>query len=78
LLYLAHFTFLGVGAPIPEAMAVYALLVALLVWPLLRAASRPRPFAIGAGILVLIAAGLALSVRLDPMAPTIPPYSEPR
>ncbi len=78
LLYLAHFTFLGVGAPIPEAMAVYALLVALLAWPLLRAASRPRPFAIGAGILVMIAAGLALSVRLDPMAPTIPPYSEPR
>lgn len=78
LLYLAHFTFLGVGAPIPEAMAVYALLVALLAWPLLRAASRPRPFAIGAGILVMVAAGLALSVRLDPMAPSIPPYSEPR
>lgn len=78
LLYLAHFTFLGVGAPIPEVMALYALLAALLVWPLFRAANRTRPFLIAAGILLVGGAGLALSVRLDPMAPTIPPYSEPR
>jgi hypothetical protein len=78
LLYLAHFTFLGIGAPTPDAMAVYALLVALLAWPLVQTAAKPRPFAIGAGLLVIAAAGLALSVRLDPMAPTIPPYSEPR
>jgi hypothetical protein len=78
LLYLAHFTFLGVGAPTPDAMAVYALLVALLAWPLVRAAAaKPRPFAVGAALLVIVAGGLALSVRLDQMASTIPPYSEP-
>ena len=78
LLYLAHFTFLGVGAPMAEVMAVYALLAALLVWPLFRSAARPRPFLIGAGILLIAGTAVALSVRLDPMAPTIPPYSEPR
>ncbi len=78
LLYLAHFTFLGVGAPTPDAMAIYALLVMLLVWPLVRAAAVPRFFVIAAGLLTVAGVGLALSVRLDPMAPTIPPYSEPR
>ena len=78
LLYLAHFTFLGVGAPIPDAMAVYVLLVALLVWPLVHAAAGRRLFGIGAGVLVIAAMGLALGVRLDPMAATIPPYSDPR
>jgi hypothetical protein len=78
LLYLAHFTFLGVGAPTPDAMAIYALLVTLLVWPLVKAAAVPRLFVMAAGLLAILGAGLALSVRLDPMAPTIPPYSEPR
>jgi len=75
LFYLAHFTFLGIGAKFPEVMAVYVLLVALLVWPLFRSAAAPRPFAIGAAILLVAATGIALSVRLDPMAETIPPYS---
>jgi len=78
LLYLAHFTFLGVGAPIAEVMALYALLTALLVWPLLRPAATPRVMGAAAAILLVAATGLALSVRLDPMAPTIPPYSEQR
>ena len=56
-------------------MALYALLIALLVWPLLRSAAPPRPFAIGAAVLLVTATGLALSVRLDPMAETVPPYS---
>ncbi len=75
LFYLAHFTFLGIGAGMAEVMALYALLVALLVWPLFRSAASPRPFAIAAAVLLVGAAGLALSVRLDPMAETIPPYS---
>ena len=78
LLYLAHFTFLGVGAPIADVMALYALLSALLVWPLLRLAVAPRRFSAAAAVLILAATGVALSVRLDPMAPTIPPYSEQR
>jgi hypothetical protein len=76
LLYLGHFTFLGLGAPTPDAMALYALLVGLLVWPVVRSAAAPRLFALGALALVIAAAGVASSVRLDPMAPTIPPYSE--
>jgi hypothetical protein len=75
LFYLAHFTFLGIGAGMPEVMALYALLVALLAWPLFRSAASPRPFAVGAAILLVGATGLALSVRLDPMAETVPPYS---
>jgi hypothetical protein len=75
LFYLAHFTFLGIGAGMPEVMALYALLVALLAWPLFRSAAAPRPFAVGAAILLVGATGLALSVRLDPMAETVPPYS---
>jgi hypothetical protein len=50
----------------------------LLVWPLVKAAAMPRLFVIAASLLAVVGAGLALSVRLDPMAPTIPPYSEPR
>jgi hypothetical protein len=78
LLYLAHFTFLGVGAGMPVVMSLYALLVAMLVWPLVRAAAEPRLFAIGAALLVLAGVGVALSVRFDPLAPTVPPYSERR
>jgi hypothetical protein len=72
---LAHFTFLGIGAGLPEVMALYALLAALLIWPLFRSAASPRPFAIGAAVLLVAAGGLALSVRLDPIAETVPPYS---
>jgi hypothetical protein len=78
LLYLAHFTFLGIGGPHPSVMALYALLFAMLAWPLFHVAARPRPFGLGALVLVLAAAGTALSVRLDPIAATIPPYSEAR
>ncbi len=75
-LYLAHFTFLGIGAKFPEVMALYALLFALLIWPLLKRAAERRAFAAAAGLLIIVAAGVALSVRLDPIAPTVPPYSE--
>lgn len=75
LFYLAHLTFLGIGAGTPEVMALYTLLVALLVWPLFRSAASPRPFAVGAAVLLVAATGVALSVRLDPMAETVPPYS---
>jgi hypothetical protein len=76
ILYLAHFTFLGVGAPMPEMVAVHALLAALMLWPLMRAAVAPRLAAAGAAVLILAGAGLAMNVRLDPLAPTVPTYSE--
>jgi hypothetical protein len=75
LLSLAHFTFQGVGAGLPEAMAIYALLMALLLWPLVRQAVSKRGFTIASLLMLVAAAGLALSVRLDPMAPTVPQYS---
>jgi hypothetical protein len=78
LLYLAHFTFLGVGASLPEAMALYAFLIALLAWPLLRAAASERGYAITPALLLVAATSLSLHVRWDPMAPSIPPYSDKR
>jgi hypothetical protein len=78
LLYLSHFTFLGVGAPIPETMAVYALIAGALLWPLLSNAAPARALVLAAAALTLVAIGVALSVRFDPIADTIPPYSEKR
>jgi hypothetical protein len=74
-LSLAHFTFLGVGAPWPEAAAMFALLGALLFWPLVQGAADRRHLVGAAALLMTAGAGIALSVRLDPMAETIPPYS---
>ena len=73
IVYLGHFTFLGIGAPTPQPMALYALLFALLAWPLLKVESRG--YRAAAAFMILVAAGTALSVRLDPMASTVPPYS---
>jgi hypothetical protein len=73
LVYLGHLTFLGIGAPFPQVTALYALLFGLLAWPLVSAGSRG--YRAAAAILILAAAGTALSVRLDPMAPTVPAYS---
>ena len=78
ILYLAHFTFLGVGAGLPEAMAAYALLAAMLLWPLLGQIPAPRAKGLAALMLVLVATATALSVRLDSPAGTIPLYSEAR
>lgn len=78
LLYLAHFTFLGVGAGMPEVLALHAWLAAMLLWPLLQRPARPRLYQLAAMLLMLGSAGLALSVRFDPVAETIPPYSERR
>jgi hypothetical protein len=74
-LSLAHLAFLGVGADAPAVMAVFALLTTLLIWPLLADAGPPRVVLIVAGVLAVLAVGLALSVRLDPPAATIPAYS---
>jgi hypothetical protein len=67
-----HFTFLAVGADVPSAMVAFLFAGAPLLWPLLpdRAARR-------IAILLLVAAlGVALWVRFDPMAPSVPLYSQ--
>ena len=75
LLGLAHFAFLGVGPDMPAAMAPFALLMIMMIWPLLRGVV-PLPFAVWtATALMIVALGLALWVRLDAPAPTIPIYA---
>ncbi len=75
LMPLAHLTFLGIGAPLPIAMLPFLLIVAMTVWPLARIeAASPVPLTT-AGVLLVAALAIAVQVRTDPIAPTIPAYS---
>lgn len=79
-LAMAHLAFLGVGPDMPEAMAVFVLIMALLTWPL-AGAVRPRQAAVVALALILAGTALALWVRFDPPAPGRPIWlqaQEPR
>ncbi len=71
---LAHFLLLGIGGTTPGALAIFAPLTLLLVWPLLPPV-KVRPALLTALLLSIAAGGIAVSVRLDPMAPSIPPYN---
>ena len=70
---LAHSILLGIGAGMPSVAAVFAPLVTLTLWPLLPRMSR-RAAWVAALLLVAGAGGLALWVRLDPMAASVPPF----
>jgi hypothetical protein len=70
---LAHGVLLGIGADVPSVAAVFTPLGYLLLWPLLPSVSR-RAAGIAALLLIAIAGGIALWVRLDPPAASIPPY----
>ncbi len=70
----AHFALLAIGGPTPMALALFAPMTLLLLWPLLPPFSR-RSAVITALLLVLAAGSIALWVRTDPMAATIPPYN---
>jgi hypothetical protein len=72
---LAHFVLLGIGPGMPWAIAIFAPLALLLLWPLLPML-RHRAALLMALALVIVAAGVALTVRLDPIAPSVPPYSD--
>lgn len=71
----AHFSLLAIGGPTPSAIAGFAPLLLLLLVPLLPPVSR-RGALTTALALAAIAIGLALWVRLDALAPTVPPYAE--
>jgi hypothetical protein len=71
---LAHFAFLGVGAPMPWATAPLLLAVLALTAPLLPAGPRRPALAALAGC-VAGALALALWVNLDAPAASIPPYA---
>jgi hypothetical protein len=71
----AHFALLGVGITTPSAVALFAPMAMLLLWPLLppvtaRAAVR------AALALIVAAAAIALWIRLDPIADSVPLYAE--
>jgi hypothetical protein len=59
----------------PSAIAIFAPLALLLLWPLVPRLPR-RPALLAALGLVLVAGALALWVRLDPIAASVPPYSD--
>ncbi|MBA2933449.1 M20/M25/M40 family metallo-hydrolase [Sphingomonas sp. CGMCC 1.13654] len=72
---LAHLAFLGIGGPLPEAMLAFLLLLAAAVWPLGRIERPDRRVLLAAGALLVAALAIAVQVRTDPIAETIPAYS---
>ncbi|MDH7639416.1 M28 family peptidase [Sphingomonas oryzagri] len=75
LIPLAHLAFLGIGGPMPQVMLAFLLLVAVAVWPLGRIEAPGRGAWLIAGALFVAALAIAVQVRTDPIAPTIPAYS---
>lgn len=75
LLAFAHFTFGAIGAGLPMVMAVFLLLLLALFRPLIGAWRGPGVRIILALVLVATFA-IALDVRLDPIAPSIPVYPD--
>jgi hypothetical protein len=71
---LAHFAFLGVGAPMPFACAPLLIPVLALTAPLLPVGPR-RPALAGLVACVGAAFAVALWVNLDAPAPSVPPYA---
>lgn len=72
---LAHLAFLGIGGPMPQAMLAFFLLVAVAVWPLGRMVAPGRGTLLIVGALFVAALAIAVQVRTDPIAGTIPAYS---
>ncbi len=75
LLAIGHQLFLLVGAGLPEAVLVPLLGVALLAWPLIHRLIPARATRLVAGLCLIGAVALALWVRLDPIAPSVPVYA---
>jgi len=71
-----HFLYLNVGAGLPFVAILPLLTIVLLFWPLIAGAVSLRQGRAIAGLALLAAVAIALWVRLDPIAPSIPPYSD--
>ncbi|MFD1951934.1 M28 family peptidase [Sphingomonas arantia] len=71
---LGFFLMQAVGPDMPFVAAVPLALVAALLWPLMPVVAR-RPALRVAGVLVLLAVGIALWVRLDPVAESVATFS---
>ena len=73
---LAHGVLLGIGTGMPSVAAVFAPMGLLLLWPLLPLAGARRPLLVAALLLVIAAFGIALWVRVDAPAPSVPAYTD--
>jgi hypothetical protein len=57
----------------PSVAAIFAPLTLLLLWPLAPRLTR-RAATVAALLCIAVAGGIALWVRLDPVAESVPPY----
>jgi hypothetical protein len=69
-----HALMLSVGGDVPSAAAAFAPMTLLLLWPLLPHPIPRRALLLTALALVLAAGAIALWVRLDPLAASVPPW----
>ncbi len=69
-----HAVMLSVGGDIPSAAAAFAPMTLLLLWPLLPHPVPRRALLVATLALVLAAGAIALWVRLDPVAVSVPPW----
>jgi hypothetical protein len=75
LIPLAHLAFLGIGAPLPEAMLAFLLIVAAAIWPLARIEGAGCATLLVTGAFLVAGLAIAIHVRADPIAEPIPAYS---
>jgi hypothetical protein len=75
LIPLAHLAFLGIGGPLPETMLAFLLLAAAAVRPFGRITMPGRLAGFAVAALLIAALAIAVQVRTDPIAKTIPAYS---
>ncbi len=68
-LYWAHLLFVGAGQSLAPAMAPFAFLSLIALWPLIHGLPGRKPWAVLALALIIAAGGVALKVRLDPIPP---------
>lgn len=71
-----HFLFLNLGAGMPFVVILPLLVMTLLFWPLIAGMVPMRKAMPIAGLALVAAVAIALWVRFDPVAPSIPPYSD--
>ena len=74
LLAFGFFLIQAIGPDTPSAAALFVPMIAVLAWPLVPPLSR-RTATTVAALALLGAAGVALSVRFDPVAVSVPEYS---
>lgn len=74
LLALSFFLLQAVGPDTPFLVALPLALAAIFIWPLMPPVGRRRGL-VAVAMLLLIAVGIALWVRLDPVAPSVALYS---